>query len=63
MSAALKVSEGETEPVEMGRRLGVNAIMSGTFEQKDDRFEVTVTLIGIPGGAVLSKRTSSRSSN
>ena len=56
MSAALKASAGATSPVEAGRLLGVNAIVTGSFESIDNRFVVSVRLIDVPGGAVISER-------
>ncbi len=56
-SAVLKWEGGSARPEEAGKALGVPAILSGTFQQKGDAFELRAELIAVGTGARIWDRT------
>ena len=45
--AVFKYAEGDCDPLVVGRRLGVDAVLEGTIRRLEERVRVTVQLIGL----------------
>lgn len=52
-SAVLKYAEGDTNPGDVGRELGVEAVLSGRVTRSGDRIRVTIQLIAVVDNSLL----------
>jgi TolB-like protein/tetratricopeptide (TPR) repeat protein len=49
-SSMIKYMDRERDPVQVGRELGVHAVLDGTVQRSDDRVRVSVQLIDVDSG-------------
>jgi TolB-like protein len=51
--AVLKYADVRQDPIAVGRELGVDLVLDGSFQKLDDRLRVTVRLVNVGDGAAL----------
>lgn len=52
-SAVRRYADAQTDPVQAGRELGVDAVVEGNVQREGDRVRVTVEMLRIPSGDVI----------
>lgn len=52
-STVLKYAEADSDPLEVGRKLLVDAVVDGTVRRSGDALKVNVQMVAVPGGETL----------